>query len=60
MAYDAVKGALLQSRVLFNVEVAALFTEGGVRDLPEQVFVRDCRKSKYQNKVNTGNGNEIK
>ena len=54
MAYDAVKGALLQSRVLFNVEVAALFTEGGVRDLPEQVFVRDCRKSKYQHQVNTG------
>lgn len=58
MAYDAVKGALLQSRVLFNVEVAALFTEGGVRDLPEHVFVRDCRKSKYQNQVSAAYGNQ--
>ena len=50
VAYDTMKWTLLQGRVLFDVKVAALFTEGGVRDLPEQVFVRDCRKSKYQNK----------
>lgn len=54
VAYDAVKWTLLQSRVLFDVKVAALFTEGGVWDLPEQIFVRDCRKSKYHNQVNTG------
>ena len=58
VAYDAVKWTLLQGRVLFDVEVAALFTEGGVRDLPEQVFVRDCRKSKYQNQVSAAYENQ--
>lgn len=35
MADDAVKGTLFQAGVLLDVEIAALFTEGGVRDLPK-------------------------
>lgn len=39
VADDAVEGTLLQAGVLLDVEVAALFTEGRVRDLPKQVLV---------------------
>lgn len=39
VADDAVKGTLLQAGVLLDVKVAALFTKGGVRDLPKQVLV---------------------
>lgn len=39
VADDAVKGTLLQAGVLLDVKVAALFTEGRVRDLSKQVLV---------------------